>query len=175
MGSDQCQICLMPEAAYVENKVTKKDLSHEQAAKELAVDLPKWLAHYELHIRNKLVNAIAKDIEPMKIQLLDKIQEAKSSMERLIGTTQQIHKLLENKDNQMNTRLISAYASLEKNVITGVKELAILEGDITNATQINIQHNEIKIDKLMSIVMEDATPAQQTKILKKLEEIKFAD
>ncbi len=171
MKSGQCVLCLKPSSEYIANKVVKKEITNEQAAKEMGVNLPEWIAHYELHVRNKLVNMIAHDLEPIKKNFLDKIEKGTESMNRLISLTKQISNKLENENNQMNTRLISAYAQLEKNVISGLKELAILEGDINAATTIHIQNNTIKIDKLMSIVMEDAPPEFKKVILKRLESV----
>lgn len=171
MKSGQCVICLKSEASYIENKVVKKELSHEAAAKELKVGLPEWVSHYELHVRNKLVTALSKDVDTIKDNFLDKVKTAHASLDRLIQTTEGVHKRLKDKDNQENTKLIMAYATLEKNVISGLKECAILEGDITAANTINITNNTIKVDKLMAIVMEDAPPELQKKILKKLESI----
>ena len=172
MNTGQCVLCLKPEAEFIANKVVKKDLTNQQAAKELGVSLDIWLSHYELHVRQKLITSIAHDIVPLKEGLLEKIKEGMKSMNRVITLTEQIHKsLLNNKSNQENTRLIMAYATLEKNVISGLKELAILEGDVNTATQINIQNNTVKVDKLMAIVLEDSTPAQAASILKKLETV----
>ncbi len=171
MKSGQCVLCLKPESEYIANKVVKKDMSHQQAAKELGVGLPEWVSHYELHVRNKLVTALSQDIENIKDNFLDKVKTAHDSLDRLIRTTEGIHKRIELKENMDNTKLIMAYATLEKNVISGLKECAILEGDISAATTINIQNNTIKVDKLMGVVLEVAPPETQRLILKKMEEL----
>jgi len=165
----------MPEADYIANKVVKKELTHELAASELNIKLPEWVAHYELHIRKKLINSIAQDIEPFKNNLLDKIRAGTESMNRVIKLSTDIAKKLENSDVQKNVRLISAYAQLEKNVISGLKELAILEGDIQQAGTINNYNNTLKIDKLMSVVMEDAPPEFKEKLLLKLETLEVTN
>lgn len=172
MPIGQCLICINEAAEFVANKVVKQELTHEQAAKELGVSLPAWVAHYELHIHNKLVTAIATDVTAIKNNFLDKVKLAHDSLDRLINTTQRIHKLVEEGDNQMNTKLILAYAALEKNVINGLKECGILEGDFKTATTINIQHNVLKIDAVMDIIMADAPPDLQEKILERLSKIK---
>ena len=164
-------LCLKGESEYIANKVVKKELTNEQAAKEMGVNLPEWISHYELHVRNKLVNIIAHDLEPIKKNLFDKILKGTESMERLISLTEKISEKLKDVNIQGNVKLISAYAQLEKNVISGLKELAILEGDITAATTINVQNNIIKVEELMAIVMEDAPPAFKNIILKRLENI----
>jgi len=171
----QCQLCLKGEAQYIANKVVKKELTHSDAAKELHVSMADWIAHYELHIRNKLVNAISLDIEPIKKNLLDKIKEGTESMDRLISLTKNISEKLSGENIERNIKLIQTYATLERNVITGLKELAILEGDISTATTINIQNNTLKIDKIMSIVMEDAPEDFKRKLLAKLEAIPIAN
>ncbi len=171
----QCLICVRSESQYIANKVVKKELSHEDAAKELSVKLPEWLSHYELHVRRKLINVIANDIEPIKNNLLNKIQEGTESLNRVIKLTKSISSKLENEDVQRNIRLIQAYAQLERNVISGLKELAILEGDISVATTVNNYNNTVKVDKLMSIVMEDATPAFKENLLKKLEVLEVSN
>lgn len=171
MQSGQCTICLQPGAEYIADKVVKKELTNEQAARELDVSLATWLIHYENHIRKKLLNNIVHDIEPIKNNLLDKIKKAKESMERLISLTEKISKNLENEGNQENTKLIMAYATLEKNVISGLKETAILEGDINTASTINIQNNTIKIEQIMAIVTEDAPPAFKEIILQRLKKL----
>lgn len=171
MKPGQCILCLKSESEYIANKVVKKDMSHVEAAKELGVSLPEWVSHYELHVRNKLVTALSQDIDSIKTNFLDKVKTAHNSLDRLIKTTEGIHKRVELKENQDNTKLILAYATLEKNVITGLKECAILEGDISAASTVNITNNTIKVDKLMAIVMEDAPPDLQEKILKKLSEL----
>ena len=171
MQGGQCLICLNEFAESIANKVTKQELTHEQAAKELRVSLPAWVAHYELHVHNKLVTAIATDVVAMKDNFLDKVKLAHDSLDRLINMTQKIHKLVEK--NSDNTKLIMAYATLEKNVINGLKECGILEGDFKTATTINIQQNVLKVDTIMAIVMEDAPPDIQEKILKRLSAIKI--
>jgi len=168
----QCIICLNEAAEFVANKVQKQELSHEQAAKELGVSLPAWVAHFELHIHNKLVTAIATDVTAIKDNFMDKVKLAHESLTRLINTTEKIHKKLESGNNLENTRLIMAYAALEKNVITGLKECGMLEGDFKTATTINIQQNILKVDAIMDIVMQVATPDIQEKILTALSEIK---
>jgi len=172
MKSGQCVLCLKPESEYIANKVVKKDLTNEQAAKEMEVSLPEWISHYELHVRNKLVNVLAHDIEPIKRNLIDKIGKGTESLNRLIGLTEKIRTKLESEKNQTDTRLISAYAQLEKNIISGLKELAILEGDISVATTVNIQQNVLMVDKLMSIVMEDAPPAFKEVVLERMKNFK---
>ncbi len=172
MKPGQCVLCIKSESEYIANKVVKKDLTHEQAAKELGVGLPEWVSHYELHVRNKLVTALSQDITAIKTNFLDKVKTAHESLDRLIRTTEGIHKRLDLHENQDNTKLIMAYATLEKNVISGLKECAILEGDISTATTINIQNNTIKVDKLMAVVLEVADPKTQTLILQKMEEFK---
>lgn len=170
----QCTICIAEESDYIANKVAKKDLTHEEAARELGVKVDEWIAHYELHVRRRLVNAIATDIESIKDQLIDKIQEGQKSIRRVINVTDGIYKRLsENEDVQKDVKLIQAYASLEKNLMSGLKELAILEGDISAATTVNHYHNAIKVDKLMAVVMEDAPPEFKNKLLKKLNELDF--
>lgn len=171
----QCQLCLKSEAEYIASKVVKKELTHQEASKELEVSLPDWIAHYELHVRNKLVNAISMDIEPIKKNLLDKIKEGTESMDRLITLTKNISQKLSSENIERNIKLIQTYATLERNVITGLKELAILEGDISTATTINIQNNTLKVDKIMSIVMEDAPEDFKRKLLSKLEAIPIAN
>ncbi len=171
----QCMLCLKGESEYIASKVVKKELTHAEAAKELSVSLPDWISHYELHIRNKLVNAISLDIEPIKKNLLDKIKEGTESMDRLITLTKSISSKLESENVERNIKLIQTYATLERNVITGLKELAILEGDISTATTINIQNNTLQVDKIMSIVMEDAPEDFKRKLLLKLEKIPIAN
>ncbi len=170
----QCTVCLMPEADFIAQKVIKKDLTDQQAAKELNVKLRDWLTHYELHVRNKIITALSndKEIEVMKDSFIDKIKEARESMSRVITLTKQIASRLEELDNQKNLRLIQTYAGLEKNVIDGIKTLALLEGELSTATTINIQNNTLKVDTLMNIIMEEATPAVKENILKRL---KIAD
>ena len=177
MKPGQCQICLMDEAGYIENKVLKNEMSYETGARELGVKLPDFVAHYELHIRNKLVTAIAKDkeIEVYKNNYKDKVFLAHESLDRLLMTTKQIHQLLLSEDNKKSTKLITAYAALEKNVITGLKEVAFLEGEINVASTINVQYNEIKFDKVMSIVLEHSTPIQQAHILKAIEDVQVPE
>ena len=170
--ASQCKVCLIEAAIIVDGRVTNKELTHDHAAKELGVSLPEYISHYELHVRGKLVNALSMDIEPIKDGLISKIQAAHKSLDRLLNVTQMIYDKLSNDENIDNVKLITAYASLEKNVMTGLKDCATLEGDINTATQINIQHNEIKVDTLMSIIMEDAPPELQSKILKKISAIK---
>ena len=171
MKPGQCLLCLEPKTEYIANKVVKKELTNEQAAKELEVPLSEWIAHYELHVRNKLVNIIAHDLEPIKKNFFDKILKGTESMERLIGLTEKISKRLENEDIQRNIKLIATYAQLERNVISGLKELAVLEGDFKQAETINVYNNTIKIEKLMAIVMEDAPPDFKDVILRRLENI----
>ena len=171
----QCQLCLKSEAEYIANKVVKKELTNVEAAKELNVSMSDWIAHYELHVRNKLVTAISMDIEPIKKNLLDKIKEGTESMGRLIMLTKDISKKLSSENVERNVKLIQTYATLERNVITGLKELAILEGDISTATTINIQNNTLQVDKIMSIVMEDAPEDFKRKLLLKLEKIPIAN
>ncbi len=171
MKPGQCMLCLESKTEYIANKVVKKELTNEQAAKELEVPLTEWIAHYELHVRNKLVNIIAHDLEPIKKNFFDKILKGTESMERLIGLTEKISKKLEDEDIQRNVKLIATYAQLERNVISGLKELAILEGDFKQAETINVYNNTIKIDKLMAIVMEDAPPDFKDIILRRLENI----
>lgn len=167
----QCLICIKPEAEYIANKVVKRELTNEQAAKELDVKPSEWISHYELHVRKKLLTAISNDMEPIKKLYLDKVKEGTDSLDRLIKLTKSISTRLENEDSQKNLRLIQTYAILEKNVINGLKELAILEGEIHNATNVYHQTNIIKVDKIMSIVMEEATPELKKRILGKLEAI----
>lgn len=173
MKSGQCVLCVRTESIYIADKVVSKKLTNEQAAKELGVGLPEWVSHYELHVRKKLLTAIVTDIEPIKKNLLNKIEKGTESMNRLISLTEQISTNLQDEHNQMNTRLIAAYAQLEKNVITGLKELAIMEGDINSATTINIQNNTIQVDKLMAIVMEDAPPAFKEVVLERMNKLKL--
>ncbi len=171
----QCRLCLRSEAEYIANKVVKKELTNVEAAKELNVSISDWIAHYELHVRDKIVNAISMDIEPIKKNLLDKIKEGTESMDRLIQLTKNISEKLVGENVERNVKLIQTYATLERNVITGLKELAILEGDISTATTVNIQNNTIKVDKIMSIVMEDAPEEFKRKLLKKLEILTIAN
>jgi len=171
MKPGQCLLCIKSESEYIANKVVKKELTHQQAANELGVGLPEWVSHYELHVRNKLVTALSQDIEGIKDNFLDKVKTAHDSLDRLIKTTEGIHKRIGLKENQDNTKLIMAYATLEKNVISGLKECAILEGDISAATTINIQNNTIKVDKLMAVVLEVAPPETQRLILQKMDEL----
>lgn len=171
MPPQQCVLCVKPEAEFIAFKVSKQELSPTQAAKELGVTLPEWVTHYELHVRDKLVNAIAHDIEPFKDGLIDKIKEARASMIRVITFTKDISEKLKNKDIQGNIKLIAVYATLEGNIMKNLKDLAILEGDISTATTINIQNNTLKVDAIINIVMEDAPPELQAKILKKLKNL----
>ena len=169
----QCIICIMPEAEWIANKVVKRDLTPEQAAKELDVTLPEWVAHFELHIRNKLTNAIALDIEPIKNNLLDKIKEGTESVTRLLEITKKIHEKLKDENNQKNYKLLQIYATLEGNSIKAIKELALLEGDITSASVVHIHNNTLKVDKLMNIIMEEVnSPKDKEKILLRLETLK---
>ena len=171
MTIGQCTICIKPESIYIANKVATKKLSHEQAAIELDVKLPDWVSHYELHVRDKLITAIAQDIEPIKKNLLDKIQEGTASIERVIKVTKSIALQLENKDNHTNYKLIQAWSGLEKNLIGGLKELAILEGDINVASKHIHYHNELRIDTIMAVVMEDAPEDFKRILLKKLDNL----
>ena len=169
MKPGQCMLCLEGSTVVIDNKVVKKELTNEQAARELNVSLTEWIAHYELHVRNKLINVIAHDLEPIKKNFFDKIEEGTDSLKRLISLTEKISQKLEDENIQGNTKLISAYAQLEKNVISGLKELAILEGDIHAATTINIQNNTLQVDKLMAIVMENAPPSFKKIVLERMD------
>lgn len=169
MKPGQCMLCLEGSTVVIDNKVVKKELTNEQAARELNVPLPEWIAHFELHVRNKLLNVIAHDLEPIKKNFFDKIEKGTESLKRLISLTEKISKKLEDENIQGNTKLISAYAQLEKNVISGLKELAILEGDIHAATTINIQNNTLQVDKLMAIVMENAPPSFKKIVLERMD------
>lgn len=169
--SGQCEVCLLPAAEYVANKIIKESLTQEQAARECNVSLSDWVVHYELHVRNKIVNAIATDIEPLKDSLVDKIKEAQGSVTRVLNLSKSIYDKLMIVENQENTKLISAYAMLEKNSMLSLEKLAVLEGDISQATTINIHNNTLKIDAVMGIILEDAPPELQTKILNKLKKL----
>ena len=167
----QCVACIRPEAEYLASKVTKKNLSHEKAAAELGMDINDWVSHYELHVRQKLSTAIVNDVEGIKDSFLDKVKEGQASLNRLIKMTTSIHKKLEDKDIQSNLKLIQAYTALESNVIRGLKELAVLEGEIQTHTTINIQNNTVKVEKLMSTVLEVLPPKYQELILQKVESV----
>ncbi len=176
MKPGQCQICLKDEAEYIAAKVTKKDLTPEQAARELGVPLTEWVAHFELHIRNKLTTAIVTDIESIKAGLLDKIKEGTESVTRLLKVTKDLYKKLENEDNQKNYKLLQIYATLEGNSIKAIKELAVLEGDITQASVVHIHNNTLKVDKLMNIIMEEVkSPKDKESILLRLETLKVTN
>lgn len=168
MNTGQCLLCLKSGSEYIADKVTIKELTHKQAASELGVDIATWISHYELHIRDKLITAIATDIEPIKSNLIDKIKEGTESVTRIINLTKSISKRLESEDAQKNMKLIQTYAQLENNLMNSLKGLAILEGDIGQATTVNIQNNIIKVDTIMSIVMEEASEEFKNKILERL-------
>lgn len=171
LRSGQCGICIISGADVIANKVMKGDLSNEAAARELDVPLVDWILHYENHIRNKVMNSIATDIEPIKENFLNKIKEGQESVSRVITLCKNIYKKLEDEDYQRNVRLILAYVQLEKVAMANLEKLSILEGEISQATTINIQHNTLKFDTLMSIVMEDAPREFKEKLLTKLEAI----
>lgn len=165
----------MPEAGYISNKVAKNELNSNQAAKELGVTIPEWLEHYELHVRRKVMTAIANndEVKGMANNVIDKIKEGQDSLQRLIDVTKPIYEKLKHEENQDNIKLIQAYAQLEGNVMRNLKELAVLEGEIQNSLTINYTNNVIKAEKLISVVLESAPPMYKKELLKQLDKLEI--
>lgn len=175
---EQCIVCLKDEAVYVCNKLQSRELTYKSAAKELDVPLPVLIRHYELHVRKKVMSALAEkpnEIEAIAEEFLDKIKEAKLSLTRLIGTTKDIHEKLTRDGPETNIKLLNVYGQMEKNVLNGIHQLAELEGDIQNSLTINYTQNNLKIDKLVSLVLEQAPEDFKTLVLEKLEKMDTED
>lgn len=167
-----CKLCSNEMVDIVDRKVVRRDISLPKAAKELGVSLESYTGHYHNHVKNPLVQSISNDISPIKAGLEDKLKAAHDVLNDLLKITKDINEKLQNKSNQENTKLIMAYVALARTMISGLKEVAILEGTFTEAKDININHNEIKTDVLINIVMEEATPELQLRISKRLELLK---
>ena len=175
MGSGsrlECRVCANELMRPIEGEVMAAKMSHGQAAKEAGVSLNTWTMHYENHVRRRMLATVTPtEIMNVKKYTFDKIEEAGRVLDRVITHCGRISKVLEREENEENTKLISAYVQLEKTAISGLKDLAVLEGEIKNAGTINIQNNIINVDKLMSIVMEEAPVDVKARILERMEKV----
>ena len=174
MGLMECRVCAEVKNRAIEGEVMSGKLSHKKAAEEAGVGINAWTMHYEQHVRRPVLSSIGQgEIEAVKKYTFDKIEEAGKALDRVIKHCHRISKVLESEENETNSKLISSYVQLEKTALMGLKDLAVLEGEINNASTINIQNNIINTDKLMAIVLEEAPIDVKARILERVEKVKL--
>ncbi len=174
MNSNQCVICIEPDAEYIGSKVAKHDMTDSEAAKHYGVNERIWAAHYEQHVFRKLVNALSTDIVPLKEIVIEKTKMVAESCDRLRKIVLQMsEKALLSKD--IDSREILALGQMERNLVQTVKDLALIQGELNEGTTINIQNNIVKAEKLTNIMMENACPTCKGVFLNKLQTFKIAD
>ncbi len=174
MNSTQCVICIERDSEYIGSKVAKHDMTDNEAAKHYGVSERIWAAHYESHVLRKLVNALSTDIVPLKEVVIEKTKMVAESCDRLrMIVLQMSEKALLNKD--LDSRDILALGQMERNLVQTVKDLAMIQGELSTGDTINIQNNIVKAEKLTNIMMENACPVCKETFLKKLQLVKIAD
>lgn len=167
-------MCADPLVRAIEARVGSNELTHAKAAKEAGVSINTWTMHYENHVRRRMLCSISdSEIENVKKYTFNKIEQAGKALDRIIKHCNRVSNVLEREENQENTKLISSYVQLERAALSGLKDLATLEGEIQNASTINIQQNIINTDKLMSIVLEEAPIDVKARILERVEKVKL--
>ena len=174
MNSNQCVICIEPDSEYIGSKVAKHDMTDNEAAKHYGVSERIWAAHYESHVLRKLVNALSTDIVPLKEVVIEKTKMVAESCDRLrMIVLQMSEKAL--LDKNLDSRDILALGQMERNLVQTVKDLAMIQGELSTGDTINIQNNIVKAEKLTNIMMENACPVCKKTFLDKLQLVKIAD
>lgn len=164
----QCPVCVREDHEYIDAKVAKTEMTDQEAAKHCGVSYRVYAAHYYEHVMTSLVNALSTDIMPIKEIVVDKINTVSESVDRLRKLVLTMSDTVY-KENKFDNKTIQSIVSLERSLTQTVKDLAIIQGEITMGDTVNIQQNIVKAEKLMNIVMEDACHVCKENFLKKLE------
>lgn len=169
MLATQCTICILEDAEYIASKVGKHEMSDKEAAIHFKVSERIWAAHYEEHVRKRIVNALSTEIVPLKEIIIENVNIVSESIDR----TRKVilfmsEKILLNMED-FTAKEILALGQMERNLVQSVKDLAMLTGDLTTGDTTNIQINIEKAEKMTSIVMENACSTCKPLFLKKLE------
>ena len=164
-----CEVCTKEEKDYIDLRVAKREISDQEAAKELGVSYREYAAHYENHVRRRLVTAVSTDIFPLKELVVEKIHTVSEAVDRLRKMAVILHERYLMNQDEYDSKDILAMGKIERNLAETVKDLAQLQGELTTGDTTNIQINIQKAEKLMEIVMETAPPDYKKFLLQKLE------
>jgi len=171
MIATQCAVCVHEDAEYIGTKVAKKDMSDVDAAKHFKVSERVWAAHYEEHVRKRIVNALSTDIVPLKEIVVEKVAMVSESCDRLrkvvLFMSEQI--LLVKPEN-FDSKEILALGQMERNLVQTVKDLAMIQGELNSGDTVNIQVNIEKAERFSAIMMENACSKCRPVFLRKLED-----
>ena len=168
LAASQCTVCIQEDAQYIDSKVAKQEMSDKEAADHFKVTERLYAAHYESHVLRRLVTALSTDIVPLKEIVLDKIKVISESADRLRKVVLVLSEdILLNPDNH-DSKDVLALGQMERNLTQTVKDLAMIQGELTVGDTINIQNNIVVAEKLTNIMMENACPTCKKIFLDKL-------
>ena len=163
----QCPVCILEDASFVDSKVSKHDITDQQAADELKVSYRVYAAHYETHVRRRLVTALSTEIVPLRDIVIDKVLLVAESTDRLRKVILAFsERILLNKEP--DSKDILALGQMERSLTQNVKDLAMIQGELSMGDTTNIQINIEKAERLWDIVMETAPPEYKKVLLQKL-------